>query len=585
MSALLRPRRSCPPIEVALLVAVWAVCGVAVVEAVAHTLGRPATMPPGLAPQGLRFDLLALGDVALAVVLSLSLRPSPAAVRARELWPRVPLTVHLPWLWVPGLLLGAVAVRWVLLAIGAPAGQASAALGLGAVDLGRTLIVGALTCGLLSCGRVVFLALGTLWCVARLTPLAVLDPWHLSASAGWALWSAWGATATAGLVVGARLGPQLRRLGAASAQGRGGTAARGAVDLWAGALLVAASALALRSEPRARPIEIPRQAVVVHTALGAFERDELRPQAAAELLSHASAISSALSVALPPSGESAPTPPSPVDARALRAGPFGLGLAQASRRVQAALGAHAEDRATRSLRDGLALRLALKATGTDPFWARYRVAVAHARGELVADHLWDSADLEADLGLELAGPLGEVACAGLERLKPGAARKLLARWVQLPPLPTRDRMGCRARWRYALQALGLELEQVWEAAMQEVLAIRDDPRAAFPLPRVRLVLELQNQPLGWQVMAQPDAPIPPGWRVVCRARERQGDRWEALPTRARGYSLEGLPNFYVPASNLSSSPWIQLGLAHPQEPLLHDGLWEPWTPPILARQR
>ncbi|HBP22387.1 MAG TPA: hypothetical protein DEA08_31985, partial [Planctomycetes bacterium] len=268
----------------------------------------------------------------------------------------------------------------------------------------------------------------------------------------------------------------------------------------------------------------------------------------------------------------------------LRAGTFGLAHEQARARVVATLGSLVErDPAARLVAEGVALDVALRASGRDPFWALWPVAVAHARVNLSEDHLWAREALLQDLGPELAGGLGLAVCQVLrERLGPEAPRELLAAWRRLP-LPRAGSSG-RQRWATALRELGLDLGplDLWSAALERAIRVRGDERAEFPLPRLRVILQMQDSPPGWQVLAQADAPIPRGWRVVCRA--RSGLDEEPYEPRPLGLGMDDMPAFYVPSRDLRSSPWVQLGLARDHEPLLAEGVWEAWTPPLERRQ-
>ncbi|MGE0711468.1 MAG: hypothetical protein AB7N76_15890 [Planctomycetota bacterium] len=585
----LRLRLRLPPRELLLLALLWGLVGAPVVEAVAHVLGRPAApaATAGLAGP-LRQDLLALGDLALALLLALALRPKDSEARALERLPRPPLLVRGGSLLSLGVLGAAVLLRWVgLTASAMRAGLAAPGGEVVALDLGRALVVATLGGGLLGCGRWVFLAAATLWCALRLSPFAALDPLGLS-SASASCWVVWIALAAAAVLTSQVHGPSLRAFGAACLRSRGGGFLGGTLELWGLSLAVTTGTLLLAGEPARRGLEIPRPRVVVHTATGRFEHDARRPREVAALLGHAAAIASALradfpglALETPHDDDQRPGAPAPValDGRRLRAGAFGLARGLAERATEQALGAAAaQDRAARSLGAGYGLRAALRASDHDPFWARFQVAVAFARGALAPEDLWDGVALERDLGRELAGPLGEAALAALARRRgEDAPRRLLAAWRTLPSALPYDSDACRERWTRALKPLELTPEELWSALAELVLAARDDARSAFALPRLRLILELQDQPPGWLAIAQPDEPLPRGWRIVCRGRFDAGDRWGALEPRPVGTGLDGLQGFHFPARDFRPPPWVQLGLVKDDDPLLQRGLWEPWS--------
>ena len=585
-----------PPLEVLIAPLLWGLAGGAIVDALAFVAGRPMASSGVAASTPLRLDLLALGDLLLVLLIAARLAPSEAARRALERLPRAPLLPRLlPVALALGLPLGAVLLRWLGIALGAE-GRAAPLLVLerGAWDLLRAGLLGVLGLALVRCGRGPCLSALTLWALLRLTPLRLLDPLRLGGESPGLLWLAWGGSTLALSLVALRAGRLLRGAERAALAGRGGGFARSSLGLWQVTLTLALVPVLLRAEPLRPPVELPRRVVHVHTPLGVFSHDGLRPSASEELLGHTAEVASALRGELGPaplgplagleSGPPSPGQPVELTPARLRAGTFGLAHERARARVLATLGSLVErDPAARVVAEGVALDVALRASGEDSFWALWPLAIAHARVNLSEDHLWSHEALREDLGPELAGAVGLAVCEELRaRLGPEAPRELLAAWRRLP-LPRAGSSG-RQRWATALRDLGLDLGplELWRAALGRAIRVRGDERADFPLPRLRVVLQLQDSPPGWQVLAQADAPIPPGWRVVCRTRGGLQD--EPYEPRPLGLGIDDMPAFYVPTRDLSSSPWVQLGLAKADEPLLAAGVWEAWTPPLERRR-
>ncbi len=233
--------------------------------------------------------------------------------------------------------------------------------------------------------------------------------------------------------------------------------------------------------------------------------------------------------------------------------------------------------------EGLCRHVALRASGLDPAWSRFQVALVHARRPIALREVFDGR-LAGARGQALVPALGEALVAAAVRLRGEAAiPRLLAALAAAPAAPPRGPVGSEVAWEAVLSAATLPRAPLRERLMEviEESPPPQDPRARAPLPRLSLAVGAQEEPLGFRLYAIPDLDVPPGWRVVCRARRRPPHDPAAAdaPCWPAGRDPSGARVFVVPAHRFQAPPWVQLGLT-PVEPVpLLGTVWEEWSPP------
>ena len=135
-------------------------------------------------------------------------------------------------------------------------------------------------------------------------------------------------------------------------------------------------------------------------------------------------------------------------------------------------------------------------------------------------------------------------------------------------------LHCEEAWGRVLKTLGLELEELWEEVVALAIEAREDPRSQFALPRLRVSVSAEDDPLGWAIFAEPELELPPGWQIECRVRWGPGE----APTLLKPSGWAGpFQTFFLRARDLRVPPEAQLGLSNPREPALERGIWEEWN--------
>jgi len=218
-----------------------------------------------------------------------------------------------------------------------------------------------------------------------------------------------------------------------------------------------------------------------------------------------------------------------------------------------------------ALREGLVRYVTWRVTDGDPLPARTHVAVAHARRPFGLDELFDLGTLDATRGVQVAGTLGEVWIATLVDEYGDEV---------IPKLLSAARPG--VHWPQALDAMGVDLEELELNVLRTIESVADDPRAHVDLPRLFALDDQADHP-ELQLVAVPDRAIPRGWQVVCRARFSGEPAVDALPL---GPSGSGTHRFHVPGAPMwGPRPAVQLGLRALRSGDYPETIWEEWASP------
>ncbi|MBL4847929.1 MAG: hypothetical protein JKY65_20635 [Planctomycetes bacterium] len=555
----------------------WGLLGLAFAARMLAGFGLqlPAVAHPG---EWLRHPALAwlvtAGDVSVALLLARSLLPTLGAERALARLPSQPWGTRLrPYRSLALGLAGLLAARTLTtLVAGQPgtAGQILASLPSQALILALS---GALACAAARSG-----ALGGLLLLAALALSVVLPTaWQLPLLEGSTPALAWTLLAISTGPLGARVGPRLEEA-LASCRGLWVSilvrwTSRGALGLSAAALVLGVAQLEAGRASDEVWVELT-------TRTGTLRFRSTQAEAALSLAREGPALQAALREAIP--GDSLGADPPLIltlDERTLREGREGLARRLATARVEHVLGRAAQSRPLSTFAQGAAVHLGHRVSGADPFWYRYQLGVYWARGGLSPDCLWDRRIL-AEAGQEAVGPaLGEAACAAItSRLGPSGVADVLASWRgETDARPTSATIASsRQAWSRVLKPFGLTPEQLWESIVSIVLLSREDPRASFPLPRVRASVAAEDDPIGWMVYAEPDFELPRGWQIECRARWETGGRVQTLrPTGWAG----GAQTFFVRTRELLRPPQVQVGVVNPSLPgqPTTGAVWEDWA--------
>lgn len=287
-----------------------------------------------------------------------------------------------------------------------------------------------------------------------------------------------------------------------------------------------------------------------------------------------------LELALAPPGE----PDEPDDCRGVALDAHAeAALAHATAHALLARAAGALDpESTFVLEEGLCEHAAWRALGDDPFAPRFVAAVLHVRRPFDPDELHSRRALERARGPEAAGPLGEAVVEALRRLAgDDAPARLVAALARPGPAP-RSLAAARARWAGWLEELGLTPE----AAHHEALVVIEDtapadPRADLDLPRLAPASEMLDSP-DLKLVAIPDAPVPPGWDVVCRVALVDDDAaGEARRAVRLGRDPSGCWGFSRRHGQLTlrlgPPPRVQLGLRPRGPGAFRTTIWEDWV--------
>lgn len=514
--------------------------------------------------------LLALGDVALGILLARALQPSAGALRSLARLPQSRPDLR-PLLGYASGLLALGALRGSVLAL-----EASPGLGLEALlDSARTVPALAISWTLAwSAARAGGLGVFVLW-VTLAASFLLRDGWQPPLVQTWEPGLLWLGLALWSAPLGARLGPWVRTQ----------TDAWRALPLgnlirWSGRGVALCAALVIGLGIfRLEAAQSDREAwIELSTPTGTLRYRGDDAERALPLAEAGPRLRQALQEALP-SEDPNPTLALTMDEPVLREGEFGVARRLAALRVEQALGEHRDAAPLRSLQEGAAAHLGLRVSGADPFWYRYQVGVYWARGKLTPDWLWDRRVL-SDPGHEDLGPaLGEAACAVLQRrLGEDGLSRLLTAWRR--EAAARSSWGgaqsCREAWSRVLKPFDLTPEVLWEDLVALTLEAREDPRARFPLPRLRASIAAEDDPIGWMIYAEPEFELPPGWQIDCRVRwGSHEESWQLQPSGRAGDAQ----TFFLRSGELRRPPQVQLGVTNPKlpGPASTGSVWEDWV--------
>lgn len=571
MSAL--KRIGSPRFAALALALIWGLLGLAFATRALEATGGLGSSRSRLAEAGFAW-ILSLGDLSVALLLARACLPSKSAARALARLPgsrwRLRIRPHLTY-W--GGFLGLLALRALALGLGAEPGLHFEAWG----DLANSS-VGSATIWILAWSAagagvpgVVLLWVGL--ALSLLLPASWQPP--LLAPGTPAL--VWIAIALGAAPLGRRLGPQVD---ASLRAGRG-------IPLWSllrwgsrGVTLLAALVIGLGISR----LEAGRAAepvwVELSTSAGVLRYRAEKAEAALALAEAGPRLQQAIAKALPnPKGEADPPLSLTLEDRVLREGPLGIARRLADARLKRLLGEAASAPPLESFREGAAVHLGVAVSGADPFWYRYQLGVYWARGALTPDCLWDRRVLNEPGHGDLAPALGEAACTVLERrLGPEGLAQVVGGWQREAAARSSwsSAKNCREAWARVLKPLKLTPEDLWEGVVALALEAREDERAKFALPRLRVSIAAEDNPIGWMIYAEPELEVPPGWQLECRVRWQEGE--EVLQLQPSGFAGDA-QTFFLRSRELRAPPQVQLGITNPSlpGPETTGAIWEDWA--------
>jgi len=518
--------------------------------------------------------IMSLGDVATGILLARALQPSRGvtlSLARLPLSPRAPFFRH--WLTYSAGALAIVALRGGVLAFQAPSGLGLEAL----TDFLRLAPALALLWALSwSAARAGALGVFGLW-VALALSFVLREGWQPPLVQTWKPGLLWLGIALCSAPIGARLGPWVE---AEAAAWRGLPLAN--LVRWGGRCVILTAGLVIGLGVLQLEASQLRQELWIEltTPAGLVRYRAEDADRALNLAAAGPRLRAALKTALPDTGhDQDPGLSLSLDDSSLREGELGLARRLAELRLKRILGPLTTAPPLETLSEGAAAHLALRVSASDPFWYRYQVGVYWARGSLTPDALWDRRVLR-EPGFEALGPaLGEAACAVLtRRIGPEGVSKLLSAWQREAAARGRWRsaQSCREAWARVLSEFDLTPADLWEGVVSLALEAREDPRARFPLPRLRASIAAEDDPIGWMIYAEPELELPPGWQIDCRVRwEGDEPAWQLQPSGLAGDAQ----TFFLRSRELRRPPQVQLGVTNPSlpGPETTGAVWEEWV--------